>query len=70
MWPNFTASIAGPASSSMSMNHCSEMSGSTRSPERWLNGTAWTYSSRARIAPSASRSATTRACAPATVSPA
>ena len=36
----------------MCMNHCSEMSGSTRSPERWLNGTVWTYSSRARIAPS------------------
>ena len=34
--PSRTASIAGPASSSMRMNHCSEISGSTRSPERWL----------------------------------
>ena len=37
--PDLTASIAGLASSSIPMNHCREMSGSTRSPERWLNGT-------------------------------
>ena len=54
----------------MFMNHCSEMSGSTRAPERWLNGTVWTNSSRARIAPSSSRSATTRSCAALTVRPA
>ena len=37
--PVVTASIAGAASSSMRMNHCSEMSGSMRSPERWQKGT-------------------------------
>ena len=31
--------MAGAASSSIAMYHCSEMSGSMRSPERWLNGT-------------------------------
>ena len=41
MRPERTASAAGRASSSMRMNHCSEMSGSMRSPERWLNGTVW-----------------------------
>ena len=30
------ASIAGAASSSMRQNHCSEISGSIGSPERWL----------------------------------
>ena len=41
MRPSRTAAIAGAASSSMRMNHCSEMRGSIRSPERWLNGTVW-----------------------------
>ncbi len=36
--PSRTTSIAGSASGSMRMNHCSEISGSTRAPERWLNG--------------------------------
>ncbi len=53
----------------MRMNHCSEMSGSTRAPERWLYGTVCTYSSRARMRPAASRSATTRSRASATVNP-
>ena len=39
MRPSSTASMAGLASSSIAMNHCSEISGSMRSPERWLNGT-------------------------------
>ena len=34
-----TTSIAGAASSSMRQNHCSEISGSIRSPERCENGT-------------------------------
>ena len=37
--PCSTASIAGLASSSMRQNHCSEISGSIRSPERCENGT-------------------------------
>ena len=41
MRPSSTAAIAGAASSSIAMNHCSEMSGSMRSPERWLKGTVW-----------------------------
>jgi hypothetical protein len=36
-----TTSIAGLASSSIRMNHCSEISGSIRSPERCENGTVW-----------------------------
>ena len=36
--PSRTASSAGAASSSMRMNHCSEISGSIRSPERCENG--------------------------------
>ena len=36
--PLVTASIAGLASSSMAMNHCSEISGSIRCPERCENG--------------------------------
>jgi hypothetical protein len=39
MRPSRTASMAGRARPSMAMNHCSEMSGSIRSPERWLKGT-------------------------------
>ena len=39
--PLVTASIAGRASSSIAMNHCSEISGSIRSPERCENGTSW-----------------------------
>jgi hypothetical protein len=35
MRPDSTASIAGLASSSMRMNHWSEISGSIRSPLRW-----------------------------------
>ncbi len=42
MRPERTASAAGAASSSMRMNHCSEMSGSTRSPERCEYGTVCT----------------------------
>jgi hypothetical protein len=34
MRPERTASIAGAASSSIRMNHCNEISGSMRSPER------------------------------------
>ncbi len=33
--PSRTAAIAGAASSSIRQNHCSETSGSTRTPERW-----------------------------------
>ena len=39
--PLVTASIAGLASSSIAMNHCSEISGSIRAPERCENGTVW-----------------------------
>ena len=39
--PSCTASTAGSASSSMRQNHCSEISGSMRSPERCENGTEW-----------------------------
>ena len=39
--PLSTASIAGAASSSMRQNHCSEISGSIRSPERCEKGTEW-----------------------------
>ena len=39
MRPDRTASIAGAASSSIRMNHCSEISGSIRCPERCENGT-------------------------------
>ena len=35
----------------MRMNHCSEISGSIRSPERCEYGTVWTYSSRPTIKP-------------------
>ena len=45
-----TTSIAGAASSSMRMNHCSEMSGSIRSPERCEYGTLCVYGSVATIA--------------------
>ena len=37
--PSLTTSIAGFAISSMRQNHCSEISGSTRSPERCEKGT-------------------------------
>ncbi len=40
--PLVTASIAGRASSSIAMNHCSEISGSIRSPDRCEKGTSWT----------------------------
>ena len=39
IWPVRTTSFAGSASSSMRMNHWSEISGSMRSPERCENGT-------------------------------
>ncbi len=70
MRPERTASAAGAASSSIRMNHCSEMSGSTRSPERCEYGTVWTWSSVARMAPCASRAATTAARASSTLMPA
>src|SRR3954463_5049578 len=44
--PSRTTSIAGAASSSMRQNHCSEISGSIRSPERWGNGALWGEGSR------------------------
>jgi hypothetical protein len=37
--PSVTARIAGWASSSIRQNHCSEINGSIRSPERCENGT-------------------------------
>ena len=40
--PSFTTSIAGRASLSMSQNHWSEISGSTRRPERCECGTSCT----------------------------
>ncbi len=42
MRPSRTTSIAGLASSPMSQNHWSEISGSTRRPERWECGTSCT----------------------------
>ena len=39
--PSRTASIAGFAISSIRQNHCSEISGSIRSPERCEKGTLW-----------------------------
>ena len=44
----------------MRQNHCSEISGSIRSPERWENGTLCVYGSVRAIRPS-SRSASTTA---------
>ncbi len=67
--PSSTASIAGVASSSMRMNHCSEISGSIRSPERCEYGTACWWGSRATRRPSASSAATTAARASITVRP-
>ena len=55
-----TTSIAGSASSSIRMNHWSEISGSIRSPERCEYGTSWRYCSVRAIRPS-SRSASTTA---------
>ena len=43
--PDRTASLAGLASSSMRMNHCSEISGSIRSPERSQWPTSCSYGS-------------------------
>ena len=39
-FPWRTTSMAGAASSPMFMNHCSEISGSTRAPERCEYGTS------------------------------
>ena len=60
MRPLVTTSIAGLTSSSMRMNHCSEINGSIRSPERSENGTLCVCGSVRAIAP-CSRSATTTA---------
>ena len=64
-----TTSIAGFASSSMRQNHCSEISGSIRSPERCEKGTECVYGSSPRSSPRSRSSATTASCASAAVSP-
>ena len=71
--PDVTASIAGAASSSIRMNHWSEMSGSMRSPERWEYGTLCVYGSCATTrSPSAATTASRASSAvmPANCSPA
>jgi hypothetical protein len=68
--PERTASMAGRARSSIAMNHCSEISGSIRSPERWLNGTSCVYSSVWRMSPCSASAATTFSRASSTVKPA
>jgi hypothetical protein len=62
--------MAGATSSSMRMNHCSEISGSTRSPERSENGTLCVYGSVRAIRPSSRSAATTASRASSTRSPA
>ena len=68
-FPWVTTSTARRAISSIRQNHCSEMSGSIRSPERWENGTVCVYGSSPRISPRSRSSATTAAWASAAVIP-
>ena len=68
--PLRTTSIAGVASSSIRMNHCSEISGSIRSPERCEYGTLWTSCSVRAIRPSARSASTTASRASSTGIPA
>ena len=58
--PDFTASIAGPASVFASTHHCSEISGSTMVRDRWQCPTGCVYGSIFSMRPAASRSATMR----------
>ena len=67
--PDWTTSIAGLASSSIRMNHWSEISGSIRSPERCEYGTSWRYCSVPAIRPSARRASTTAVRASSAVIP-
>ena len=67
--PSSTASIAGAASSSIRMNHCSQISGSIRSPERCEYGTACMYCSVRAIRPSSRSAATTASRASSAVMP-
>ena len=59
--PSFTTSIAGFASRSMSQNHWSEISGSTRRPERCECGTSCVYGCEPERSPCSRSSATTAA---------
>ena len=68
--PSRTTSSAGAASSSMRMNHWSEISGSMRSPERWENGTLCVYGSVREIRPSSRSASTTASRASSAVIPA
>ena len=68
--PERTTSIAGFASSFMSQNHCSEISGSIRRPERCECGTSCSYGSSPEIAPSVRSAATTAVRASSTSRPA
>ena len=68
--PDRTASLAGFASSSMRMNHWSEMSGSIRSPERSQCPTSCSYGSSLRRRPWANRASRTFSRASATGRPA
>jgi hypothetical protein len=54
----------------MRQNHCSEISGSIRSPERCENGTLWMYGSVLAIRPSSRRASTTASRASSAVMPA
>ena len=67
--PDSTTSIAGRASSSMRMNHWSEISGSIRSPVRCENGTSWRYCWVRAIRPSARSASTTASRASSAVIP-
>ena len=62
--------MAGAASSSIFMNHCSEISGSIRSPLRCENGTACVYGSVRASAPWSRSAATTASRASSGVMPA
>ena len=67
--PDRTASFAGFASSSIRMNHCSEISGSIRSPERSQWPTSCSYGSSLRSRPCAKRASRTFSRASATGRP-
>ena len=69
MRPLVTASMAGLTSSSMRMNHCREISGSMRSPERCEYGTLCVSGSVRTIAPSSRSAATTASRASSAVMP-
>ena len=67
--PSFAAAIAGSARRVMSQNHCSEMSGSIRCPERCECGTSCTNGWVPDTSPSARSAATTALRASSTCSP-